>query len=152
MSTNDVLCAIKAVNDDFKVEYEKILAEMGVRRYKVRSTDTFVAMHSAMAKLGMRIVDQDPALGTLMVDAPAPRPLDLKEWGKARDSDLPRLRELAGKCVGSFAAQMIRFEPEGLEVVIHATLVEVDGESEIALTARMTEMAPPELRAARRIP
>jgi hypothetical protein len=91
----------------------------------------------------MRIVDQDPALGTLMVDAPAPRPLDLKEWGKARDSDLPRLRELAGKCVGSFAAQMIRFEPEGLEVVIHATLVEVDGESEIALTARMTEMAPP---------
>lgn len=136
-------CAIREINQAFQVEYEKVLAELGVRRFKVRRADAFVALHASLARFGMRVVDQDPDLGTMVVDAPAPRPLNADEWRKVGESDLPRLRELAARCVGPLRAQMIRFEPEGLEVVIHVTVVEVAGESEVALTARMSEIAPP---------
>lgn len=142
-SSDDIRGAIHAVNEAFQADYAKIRAEMGTRRYRVPRGDVFVALHAALSRLGMRIADQDPDLGTLVVDAPAPRPLDAAEWRQAGESDLPRLREIASRHVGVLAAQTIRFEPEGLEIVIHATVVEVAGETEVALTARMNEVAPP---------
>ena len=69
-----VVRMINEINNIFQKEYEEILAETGVRRYRVRGTDAFVALHAALSKLGMRVVDQDPDLGTLVVSAPATFP------------------------------------------------------------------------------
>lgn len=133
--------AVIAVNQAFQKEYESILAERGLRTYRVRRGDVYVALHAALGKLGMRVVDQDPELGTLNVNASAPRPLSAAEWRQAGDADLPKLRAIARPHIG-LLAEMINFEPDGLEIVIHATMIEIAGETEVSLTTRMREIAP----------
>ena len=148
-SQQDISAAISAVNKAFQADYEAMLVDKGVRTYKVRPQDAFVALHAAFAKLGMHIADQDPEIGTLSAVAPAPRPLDTSEWRQAAMVDLPRMRQIARPHVG-LMAEMISFEPEGLEIVINATQLYVDGGTEISLTARMHETAPPRSNMPRR--
>ena len=148
-SDQDKRAAINAVNQAFQADYEAMLADKGVRTYKVRRLDAFVALHATFGKLGMRVTDQDPDIGTLTADAAAPHPLNAQEWQQAAAADLPRMREIARPHVGLLAA-MIRFEPEGLEIVIHATVLDADGGSEVSLTTRMRETAPPRTNMPRR--
>ena len=90
----------------------------------------------------MRVVDHAPDIGYLSVMGPAPMPLDLLEWKKAAEQDQPRLRALTSSHVGVLS-WFIAFEPEGLEVVINATSVEVPEGTEVSLTMRMRETKPP---------
>ena len=76
----DKIAAIRAVNDTFRVEYEKILIENGTRVFNTRYDEAFVAMRVAMASIRMRTENQDQALGHLVVVAPAPLPLNDAEW------------------------------------------------------------------------
>lgn len=148
-SDQDKGAAIGAVNRAFQADYEAMQASLGTRTYPVRRMDAFVALHATLGRLGMRIADQDPDLGTLTADAPAPRPLDAQEWQQAATSDLPRMREIARPHVGMLA-ELIRFEPEGLEIVIFATVVDAGRGSEVSLTTRMREVAPPRTNMPRR--
>ena len=52
------------------------------------------------------------------------------------------MQRLAANCVG-LAGWLLKFEPEGLEIVITATVVPAAGGSEISLTARMHQVKPP---------
>ena len=90
----------------------------------------------------MRVQDQSPGIGYLSVVGQAPAPLTATEWKLAADQDLPKLREIAAKHVG-LLSQFVGFEPEGLEVIINATALEVRNGLEISLTARMREVSPP---------
>jgi len=135
--------AIDDINKVFRSEYEAILAEKGTRTYKVARAEAYDAVRVSLARLGMIVEAQDPVLGYVNVYAPAPRPLDLKEWEQAAQADLPRTRAIIGPHVGIFA-QFFNFEPKGLETVISGTVVEVPVGTEISFTARMREIAPPE--------
>lgn len=130
------------VNNVFRTEYEAILAKSGTRVFSVSRAEAYDAVRVAMARLGMTVESQDPVLGFVNVYATAPRPLNIEEWREAADADLPRLREVARKHVGALA-DFIRFEPEGLQIVINATVLEVAAGSEISLTMRMREVTPP---------
>lgn len=143
VSDEDKIQAITAVNAAFRVDYEKILASKGTRVFKIGRDDAFVAMRVAMAEIGMRTESQDSSLGHLVVVAPAPLPLDDGEWRKASEVDLPLLRRIIEPYVGGFSASFVHFEPAGLNVVIGAIFVETDGGTEISLTARLREIAPP---------
>jgi hypothetical protein len=134
--------AIEAVNRAFRAEYEAILAQQGTRVVSVPKAEAFEAMRTALARLGMQTESQDAGLGYLTVIAPAPRPLDLVEWRQATDADLPHLREITREHVG-ILSEFIRFEPEGLQVVINTTVIEARGGAEVSLTTRMREIAPP---------
>ena len=134
--------AINEVNKAFQADYERILAEEGTRTYKVRHGDAFVALHAALSRLGMRIESQEPEVGYLNVYAPAPSPLDAQEWRQAAEADLPRMRELACPIIG-VTCQFIAFEPEGLQIVINATVLEAGAGTAVSLTTRMRETAPP---------
>lgn len=134
--------ALIDVNNEFRQQYERILAENGTRVYKVKRQEAFNATRIALARLAMRIGGQSEELGYLNVFAPAPIPLSPDEWRQAADRDLPKLRELAKKHVG-LLAYFVRFEPEGLEIVINTTTIEVPAGTEVSLTMRMREIAPP---------
>jgi hypothetical protein len=134
--------AITDVNDAFRREYEQILMEKGTRTYPVAQSQAFGALRKALARLGMRVADESPEIGYLNVSAPAPSPLDKKEWDAAAEQDLPKVREILGKHVGVLA-YLFRFEPEGLDIVINATALRAGSGSEISLTMRMRETAPP---------
>jgi hypothetical protein len=135
--------AINAVNKVFQAEYERMLNEKGTRVFKDLGRDSaFATIRTSLARLGMRLESHEPQLGFISVYAPAPAPLDREEWRKAGEKDLPRLRELARPYVGSLA-DFINFEPQGLEILITATAVEVRGGTEISLTTRMREIVPP---------
>lgn len=134
--------AINEVNAVFRVHYERILAEKGTHVYRTSLDDAYPALRTALARVGMRVQDQSPGIGYLSVVGPAPAPLTATEWKVAADRDLPLLREIAAKHVGVLA-NFVTFEPEGLEVIINATALEVRNGLEISLTARMHEIAPP---------
>ncbi len=134
--------AINAVNEGFRGEYEKLLAEKGARVYRLGRADAFVSMRVALAELGMKTEQQDVALGHLAVAAKAPLPLTEDEWRRASEVDLPLLRRLIEPHVGAVAS-FVQFEPQGLEVVINATFVEVPAGTEVSLTVRLREIAPP---------
>lgn len=134
--------AIGAVNQAFRAEYEGILAQKGTRVVSVGRTEAFDTIRLALTRVGMQVESQDPGLGYLAVIGPAPRPLDLAEWRQATEEDLPRLREITRDYVGVLS-EFIRFEPEGLLVLINATVLEVQAGTEVSLTVRMREVAPP---------
>jgi hypothetical protein len=135
--------AIVAVDQAFQVEYERVLDEHGARIYKAPQGRVFVALHAALSRLGMKVVDQDPQAGTMTVSAPAPRPLDLDEWQRAAAADTPLMHKTVCPIIGNFACQQIRFEPEGLDIVINATVLPVAAGTEVSLTTRMRQVAEP---------
>ena len=134
--------ALIDVNNEFRQQYERILAENGTRVYKVKRQEAFHAMRIALTRLAMRMRNQEPDLGYVNVYAPAPIPLSPDEWRQAAERDTPKLREIAKKHVGVLA-YFVKFEPEGLEIVINATAIEVAAGTEVSLTMRMREVAPP---------
>lgn len=137
-----VRCALEDVNREFKDQYERILAEKGIRAFNVRPADAFVGTRAALFRLGMRLESQNLELGLMSLAAPAPAPLNLEEWKTAAQADLPMMQRLAARCIG-LPAYLITFEPEGLDIVINATVVPAYGGSEVALTMRMRQVKPP---------
>ena len=133
---------IKEINETFRVAYEQILVERGTRVYKTTIDDAFPALRTALARVGMRVANQAPGIGYLSVVGPAPAPLNDAEWQKVREEDRPKLREIARRHLG-ILGNLADFEPEGLEVIINATVLDVRNGVEISLTARMHEIAPP---------
>jgi hypothetical protein len=143
VTTDDKGRAIEAINKAFHVDYEAILTKCGTRVYEVTRAEGYDAVRISLARLGMTVESQDPALGYVNVFAPAPRPLNLEEWARAADADLARTREIIGPHVGIFR-HFFNFEPQGLETVISGTVVQVPAGTEISYTARMREIAPPQ--------
>src|SRR5258708_20222471 len=99
-------------------------------------------MAVALQRVGMHIDGQAPELGYLNVSAAAPAPLNSREWRRAASADLPKLREIAMQHVGP-TGYFISFEPEGLETVINATVLEVPAGTQISFTARLRQLEPP---------
>ena len=54
----DKRSAIQAVNKAFQADYEAMLADQGLRSYKVRRGDAFVALHATMARLGGNVLNR----------------------------------------------------------------------------------------------
>lgn len=139
----DIRDAINAINKAFQIEYEGILAQRGTRVYNVGCNEARDAMRATLLRLGMEVMDENPALGYLSVSGPAPRPLDLPEWRQAEKADLPRARAIIAKHLGPIAAGLFTFEPEGLAIVMNVTLIPKGAGCEVSLTMRMRETAPP---------
>ena len=134
--------AINDINRAFKQDYEAILARKGSHFVSANAGDTFDAAARALASLGMELRQQSRGLGFINADAPAPLPLSRSEWDRAGAADLPRAKEILWRHVGPMA-EFFNFEPEGLDVVITATIIEARGGSEVSLTMRMREVAAP---------
>lgn len=134
--------AIQEVNQEFKAQYERILAELGTRAFNVPPAEAFAGARAALVHLGMRLESQDADLGYLHVAATAPTPLNLEEWKAVAQADLPMMQRIAARHIG-LPAYLIGFEPEGLEIVINATVLPAFGGSEISLTMRMRQVKPP---------
>jgi len=141
-SDQQKISAINEVNKGFRAAYEKLLAEKGKRVYRYSRADAFLAMRVTLAGLGMRTEQQDLSLGHLAVAAAAPLPLSDEEWRRASEADLPLLQSLVEPVVG-VGARFVKFEPQGLEVVINATVLDTAAGTEVALTVRLREIAPP---------
>lgn len=142
MTDEGIRCALTDVNREFKDHYERILSEKGTRAFNVKPADAFLGTRAALFRLGMRLESQDLDLGLMTLAAPAPAPLNLEEWKIAAQADLPMMQRLAARCIG-LPAYLITFEPEGLDIVINATVVPAYGGSEVALTMRMRQVKPP---------
>jgi hypothetical protein len=143
ISMQDKIDATKAVSRVFCEQYESIISEHGTRIVRVSRGDAYTGMRATLASLGMQLEDQNPKLGLFSVSGPAPLPLDAAEWDKASEADLPLLRQIAKPHIGWLATYFLRFEPEGVRVVITATVTEVAEGSSISLTVRLRELKPP---------
>ena len=131
------------VSEAFRIEYEQILEKRGKRVYPRRREDSVYRVRTAALALGMRVESYDLDLGYVRFSAPAPTPLNLREWGEVAEQDLPKMRAIVEKHVGYFMKWAVPFETEGLDIVINATIGAVPQGSEVALSARMRQLKPP---------
>ena len=134
--------AINAINAEFRADYEAGLARDGTRTFKQPPGTTFDAVNAALTRLGMVIEKRSPEIGFIAAEAPAPLPLDRSEWDRAAKVDLPKARAILARHIGPLA-ELFNFEPEGLDIVITATVIETTGGSEVSFTMRMREISPP---------
>jgi hypothetical protein len=142
-SDEALINAAKDVSEAFRVEYERILKERGTRVYPRRRDDAVYRLRTAAMNLHMHVESYDLDLGYVRFSAPAPQPLTLREWGEVADADLPKMRAIVEQHVGPLLKWAVPFEPEGLDIVINATVVPVPQGSEISLSMRMREVKPP---------
>lgn len=134
--------AINDINAAFRAEYEAILATTGTRAFPASTGAAFDAVNASFARLGLIIEQRSRGLGFISAEAPAPLPLNRAEWDRAAAVDLPKARAILARHVGPLA-ELFTFEPEGLDTVITATVIETRDGSEISFTMRMREVAPP---------
>ena len=142
VSTEDARDAINDINAEFRAEYEGILARSGTRTFKVGRDEAYTVMRATMLGLGMRTESESPTLGYLSVYGPAPSPLTLQEWRVAEAADLPKARAIVVRHVGPIG-NLFTFEPQGLDIVMNVTVIGTRTGSDISLTMRMRETAPP---------
>lgn len=134
--------AVKAVNEAFRKDYEAVLKEDGTRYFPVPINRSLTTTRACLTLMGMSSLGEDIDTGYLRMKAPAPKPLTMQEWQDATRIDQPRLRSIVVKHVG-VPGHFVRFEPEGLDVVINATALAATDGSRISLTMRLSEVAPP---------
>lgn len=133
--------AINDINAEFKAQYEAALAKDGSHIVKANPECTFDSTNAALVSLGMVIKQQSRGLGYLQAEAPAPLPLTRSEWDRTSAIDLPKAKEILRKHVGALA-EAFHFDPQGLDTVITATVIEVSAGAQTSLTMRMREVAP----------
>lgn len=132
--------AIKEVNGAFGIAYQKMLHELGSRRYPLDQASACRAMERVLTSMGFRIQRREGDY-FLHVVAPAPLPLNSAEWALARSLDEPALRTIAIRHVG-FKGNLAKLQPDGLEVNGYLTLLPVADGVEISITMRMLETKP----------
>jgi hypothetical protein len=143
VSEQQKIDAIVAVNLEYRAQYEAIVSVKGTRGYALRRDDAFTAMSSALTDLGMQAESLDPSLGFMSFFALAPTPLSGEDWRNMTAADLPKLREIAREHMG-LTGEFIQIDPEGLEIVINATVLDSPGGTVlISLTMRMRQTKPP---------
>ena len=135
--------AIEAVNEAFREDYEMVLKEDGTRYFPVPVNRSLTTTRACLTLMGMSSLGEDIDTGYLRMKARAPKPLTLQEWREAVNVDQPRLRSIVVEHVG-FPGHFVRFEPEGLDVVINATALAAADGSRVSLTMRLEETEPPQ--------
>ena len=143
VTQQDKIAAMTDVNREFQRHYERTLADIGTRVFDVPKARAFPAMRSTFEKLGFGIVEEDPVVGYIYAKGPAPSPLDRGEWAQATESDLVLMRQIVSEHVGVMASAA-KFEPDTLDVVVNALVLEIPGGVEISATMRLKERTPPQ--------
>ena len=137
---------VSEVNTVFRQGYQEMLTEIGTRRYDIDRHTAFTAMKQTLENLGFMNISSE-ADYYINGYAPAPLPLDGKDWQRAMVKDEPVFKTIAVKHLG-FKGNFATFEPEGLEIHGIITIIDNDtkGGVDISITMRMVEVKlhPPE--------
>ena len=134
--------ALGTLNEAFRREYERILAERGMRTVQASKGDAFNALLAGLTRLGMIVESRDAETGLLTVAAPAPRPLSADEWRRTVEADGPMMAAILCPALGPYC-RSVKFEPKDYVIVINATiLATAKNASEVSLTTRMREIQP----------
>ncbi len=135
-----VAAAMTEINATFQIGYQEMLSDIGTRHYPVEQAVAFKAMREVLGKLGMTVVNSegDYYLG---VTAPAPAPLDARDWIVVRRTDEPAMKKIAAKHMG-IKGNFAKLEPDGINVDGTVTFIEARGGVDISITFRFREIKP----------
>ncbi len=132
---------IKDINEEFGAGYQQVLREIGSRSFAVQPAQAMSGMERVLRDMGFQIRRREGD-HFLHVAAPAPLPLDSREWEVVREIDEPRMQAIAVNHLG-FQGNFARLEPDGIEIHGFVTVLPVPEGSGISLTMRMQEIKPP---------
>jgi hypothetical protein len=131
------------LNAKFEQAYEGILAKRGTRSFPIAPPVAFDTLLATLTRLGMIVEARDRYTGTLTVASPAPKPLSETEWQEVLQTDTPMMASVLCPCLGAYCTTL-KFRPEDYVIVINATVLPGSrGGSQVSLTTRMREIAPP---------
>lgn len=133
---------VHEINAVFREGYQEMLTDIGTRHFDIDQQTAFTAMKHTLESLGFENINTE-ADYYLSGFAPAPLPLDDRDWKQAMVKDEPVFKKIAVKHLG-VKGNFATFEPEGLEINGIVTIVENDtrGGVDISITMRMVEIKP----------
>lgn len=133
---------VHEINSVFRQHYKEMLAEIGTRHFDIDRHTAFTAMKQTLENLGFQNIHTESDY-YISGDAPAPQPLDNKDWDRAMESDVPVFKKIAIKHLG-LKGNFATLEPEGL--LIHGIITLIENETrggiDISITMRMVEVKP----------
>jgi hypothetical protein len=135
-----VAAAITEINAMFQRGYQEALVEVGTRHFAVEPAVAAATMRQVLEQLGMSVSNSEGNYYLHMV-APAPRPLDDRDWAEVRRIDEPEFKNIANKHLG-IKGRFATLEPDGLNVVGIVTIIESRGGVDISITMRTEEIKP----------
>ena len=135
-----VAAAITDINATFRTEYQVPLADIGTRHFAVDRALAFSGMRQTLQKLGFTVINSEGDY-YLYVTAPAPMPLDDREWQEVRRIDEPGFKDIAARHLG-IKGRLAKLEPEGLVIVGRIIILEAGDGVDISITFRTEEIKP----------
>ena len=138
----EAIAAINAVNARFQECYEETLRKRGTRSFDISTQRAMTAMELAIEEMNMEVDESDRSIGLITAIGPAPLPLNEWEWRRARSDDLPEVRAIIAEHVGT-AGHFFNFEPEIFDVKLTIIIIEQASATDISVTMRFEEIAPP---------
>jgi hypothetical protein len=137
----NVAAAVTDLNAIWRTGYNEVLHDLGTRRFAIDRASAATAMRQAMEKLGLQVASSEGDY-YLHMSAPAPLPLDEREWLQARQEEEPAARQIIAKHMGAVKANFFTLQPEGLNSDLIFTFLEAGDGVSISVTYRTREIKP----------
>jgi len=136
----NVAAAITEVNAEFRRGYVNMLNDIGTRHFDLDRARAFRLIREVFEELGFQVVNSESDY-YLSVTAPAPIPLDEKEWRRAVNADQPVFRQIVSKHLG-LKGRLAKLDPTGLNIDGVITLNDRGTGTDISITFRFREVKP----------
>ncbi|MBW2406218.1 MAG: caspase family protein, partial [Deltaproteobacteria bacterium] len=128
--------AILQLESAWKETNDRILESEGRRFFKVTKHQGFLAIQSAVRRLGMVVEQQSYDTGFMLVTAPAPVPLTMSDWAVVQQTDTQEMRSIIAEEVG-LASWFVTLDPSAKDVLANIFLTEKEEGVEISIGLRL---------------
>jgi len=128
--------AILQLESAWKETNDHILESEGRRFFKVTKHQGFLAIQSAVRRLGMVVEQQSYDTGFMLVTAPAPVPLTMSDWAVVQQTDTQEMRSIIAEEVG-LASWFVTLDPSAKDVLANIFLTEKEEGVEISIGLRL---------------
>ena len=128
--------AILQLESAWKEANDRILESEGRRFFKTTKHQGFVAMQSAVRRLGMVVEQQNYETGFMLVTSPAPVPLTMSDWTVVQKSDTQEMRSIIAEEVG-IASWFVTLDPSAKDVLANIFITEKGEDVEISIGLRL---------------
>jgi hypothetical protein len=137
VSVEEINKANRAIDAEWKREYDALAARDGARVYAIYQDDAYRAMEATLVGLGLEVLARDRRQGRITAFGVGPKPLDDQEWARAEAVDLPRMKDIIAREIGAISAALFTMRPDAYTLTFTATIATAERGTKISVAGRL---------------
>jgi len=137
VSVEEINRANRAIDAEWKREYDALAARDGARVYAVYQDDAYRAMEATLVGLGLEVLARDRRQGRITAFGVGPKPLDDQEWARAEAVDLPPMKDIIAREIGAISAALFTMRPDAYTLTFTATIATAERGTKVSVAGRL---------------